>query len=235
MTVQIEIAVVCQVQHRICIADCLIFHTETIFIIQTIPYFCAKGAGIAFFSIGAGVTHAKGIVLHICCPDFFVKAFFAAMKMVCTVITVQFVFHTIEDETTFADTVCESACYCTHKFILGFIIRHGVITQHHICSCEFQGLYCRAVCEDRGFCPHTVFQGKGENRFPCLCLSEKTFFDFHILLSLKISVMYHHSCRTINAGIISQFSQFEFCILLSVESKCTEILLDGICQKIPRF
>src|SRR5699024_384363 len=103
-----------------------------------------------------GVTHAKGIVLHICCPNLFVEAFFAAMKMVCAVIAVQFVFHTIEDKTTFANTVGESACHCAHEFVLCFIIRHGVIAQHHISSCKFQGLYCRAICEDGNFCPHTV-------------------------------------------------------------------------------
>ena len=59
--------------------------------------------------------------------------------------------------------------------------------------------------------------------------------------------MYHHSCRTINAGIIAEGSGNDGGLAAGaegiglkmlpqgVESKFTEVLLDGICQKSPRF
>ena len=118
-------------------------------------------AGVAFLAVGADIGELQAAAAGFCGPDLFVKAAFAAVKVIPLVVSEKFILLAVQGEFRAADAVAVAADERAQVFVALFIIRQRIVAQHHVDEFpipvgDHEKLHGAAVSENPRLCGAVV-------------------------------------------------------------------------------
>ena len=132
MTVQIEITVVCHINHRILIRYCFIMNRQSILLVQRIGNFHVQCPRISLISIRT--VQKKGYMIIPVFDDFphpFLIDIRPAVQIIFSVILCQLIINPVNRHTRTTDPVCISSDNCTDRCRSIFISGGILIPKYH--------------------------------------------------------------------------------------------------------
>ena len=184
LPIEIEIAVVREIQDRVLIAHRVITDVQFIFLPAEF-HADAQRAGIALLAVRRNAAEAQSVCFLVDLPHVLVKANLAAMQMVRTVVRRERIGLAVQLKHALADAVCEAPDRRADVARVFRIALDRIIAQHHVDELAAavrrqNAAHRRAVVQNFNAQPVLVFHRPAAHLRAVLQCAEHSFLKFHI-------------------------------------------------------